>query len=191
MKSYASTSTDSERPDGFLAYMVPSQDEVYFSQKINVRICAYPVIFGQDYLTISSWLWWQLEKDIYDETEDISYSWVREYHYDVCFQDAHFASPSYFGFCVTATASLIMSFNHLTGTRWWCGWSHNVPCVIWWYRSKILGLSFSRVHLSSSLSYRHAWLIFLCTAPSEEANSEEKACERGKIDRGGGTISGA
>lgn len=51
MKSYASTSTDSEKPDGFLAYMVPSIDEI--------------------------------EKDIYDENEDISYSWVREYHYDV------------------------------------------------------------------------------------------------------------
>ncbi|KAG6390565.1 hypothetical protein SASPL_148303 [Salvia splendens] len=51
MRSYASTSTDSERPNGFLAYMVPSVDEI--------------------------------EKDIYDETEDVSYSWVREYHCDV------------------------------------------------------------------------------------------------------------
>lgn len=51
MKSYASTSTDSEKSDGFLAYMVPSLEEI--------------------------------EKDIYDENEDISYSWVREYHYDV------------------------------------------------------------------------------------------------------------
>lgn len=30
MKSYASTSTDSEKQDGFLAYMVPSIDEVEF-----------------------------------------------------------------------------------------------------------------------------------------------------------------
>ncbi|KAL1533434.1 Protein PAF1 [Salvia divinorum] len=51
MRSYGSTSTDSERPNGFLAYMVPSVDEI--------------------------------EKDIYDETEDVSYSWVREYHCDV------------------------------------------------------------------------------------------------------------
>ncbi|XP_042034316.1 protein PAF1 homolog [Salvia splendens] len=51
MRSYASTSMDSERPNGFLAYMVPSVDEI--------------------------------EKDIYDETEDVSYSWVREYHCDV------------------------------------------------------------------------------------------------------------
>lgn len=27
---------------------------------------------------------WQLSKDIYDENEDISYSWVREYNWDVC-----------------------------------------------------------------------------------------------------------
>lgn len=26
----------------------------------------------------------QLSKDIYDENEDISYTWVREYHWDVC-----------------------------------------------------------------------------------------------------------
>ncbi|XP_041995124.1 protein PAF1 homolog [Salvia splendens] len=51
MKSYASTSTDPERQDRFLAYMVPSVEEI--------------------------------EKDIYDETEDVSYSWVPEYHYDV------------------------------------------------------------------------------------------------------------
>lgn len=29
-------------------------------------------------------LWSQLSKDMYDEHEDISFSWVREYHYDVC-----------------------------------------------------------------------------------------------------------
>ncbi|KAL8522480.1 hypothetical protein ACS0TY_012594 [Phlomoides rotata] len=54
MKSYAfngSSSTNADKSDRFLAYMVPSVDEV--------------------------------EKDIYDENEDISYSWVREYHYDV------------------------------------------------------------------------------------------------------------
>ena len=28
-------------------------------------------------------LLWQLSKDIYDENEDTSYSWVREYHWDV------------------------------------------------------------------------------------------------------------
>ncbi|PIN08057.1 putative RNA polymerase II regulator [Handroanthus impetiginosus] len=50
MKSYTSNS-NGEKPDKFLAYMVPSVDE--------------------------------LEKDMYDENEDISYSWVREYHWDV------------------------------------------------------------------------------------------------------------
>ncbi|KAL0397030.1 UNVERIFIED_CONTAM: protein PAF1 [Sesamum calycinum] len=51
MKSYVSSSSDAENPYKFLAYMVPSVDE--------------------------------LEKDMYDENEDISYSWVREYHWDV------------------------------------------------------------------------------------------------------------
>ncbi|KAL0429867.1 UNVERIFIED_CONTAM: protein PAF1 [Sesamum radiatum] len=51
MKSYVSSSSDAEKPYKFLAYMVPSVDE--------------------------------LEKDMYDENEDISYSWVREYHWDV------------------------------------------------------------------------------------------------------------
>jgi len=26
----------------------------------------------------------QLTKDTYDESEDVTYSWVREYHWDVC-----------------------------------------------------------------------------------------------------------
>ncbi|XWS18949.1 hypothetical protein CRYUN_Cryun32bG0088700 [Craigia yunnanensis] len=52
MKSYLAPSSDSANPEKFLAYMVPSLDE--------------------------------LSKDMYDEHEDISYSWVREYHWDVC-----------------------------------------------------------------------------------------------------------
>ncbi|KAL3824401.1 hypothetical protein ACJIZ3_020430 [Penstemon smallii] len=51
MKSYGASSSDAEKPDKFLAYMVPSVDEI--------------------------------EKDIYDENEDVSYSWIREYHWDV------------------------------------------------------------------------------------------------------------
>ncbi|XP_073272841.1 protein PAF1 homolog [Primulina huaijiensis] len=51
MKSYVASSKDAGKSDKFLAYMVPSIDE--------------------------------LEKDVYDEEEDISYSWVREYHWDV------------------------------------------------------------------------------------------------------------
>lgn len=30
------------------------------------------------------YLLWQLAKDIYDEHEDVTYSWIREYHWDVC-----------------------------------------------------------------------------------------------------------
>ncbi|CAI9114213.1 OLC1v1014877C1 [Oldenlandia corymbosa var. corymbosa] len=51
MKSFMATSSDTAKPDKFLAYMVPAPDE--------------------------------LSKDIYDESEDVSYSWIREYHYDV------------------------------------------------------------------------------------------------------------
>ncbi|KAI3455487.1 hypothetical protein Pfo_012150 [Paulownia fortunei] len=51
MKSYMASSSDTEKTDKFLAYMVPSIDE--------------------------------LEKDMYDENEDVSYSWVQEYHWDV------------------------------------------------------------------------------------------------------------
>ncbi|KAG8380018.1 hypothetical protein BUALT_Bualt07G0149900 [Buddleja alternifolia] len=50
MRSYNASSSDTEN-DKFLAYMVPSANE--------------------------------LEKDMYDENEDVSYSWVREYHWDV------------------------------------------------------------------------------------------------------------
>ncbi|KAL3375551.1 hypothetical protein AABB24_006820 [Solanum stoloniferum] len=56
MKSFVATSSDADKPDKFLAYMVPAPNE--------------------------------LSKDMYDENEDISYSWVREYHWDVRGDDA-------------------------------------------------------------------------------------------------------
>ncbi|KAI3737668.1 hypothetical protein L2E82_27678 [Cichorium intybus] len=55
MKSFVASTSDSAKPDKFLAYMVPSVGE--------------------------------LSKDIYDEHEDISYTWVREYHWDVRGED--------------------------------------------------------------------------------------------------------
>ncbi|CAB4272514.1 unnamed protein product [Prunus armeniaca] len=57
MKSYKVTGADPGNPEKFLAYMVPSPNE--------------------------------LSKDPYDESEDVSYSWVREYHYDVRGDDVH------------------------------------------------------------------------------------------------------
>ncbi|KAK9923475.1 hypothetical protein M0R45_031892 [Rubus argutus] len=57
MKSYKVTGVDPANPDKFLAYMVPSPNE--------------------------------LSKDPYDESEDVSYSWVREYQYDVRGDDVH------------------------------------------------------------------------------------------------------
>ncbi|KAK8629168.1 hypothetical protein V6N13_078020 [Hibiscus sabdariffa] len=57
MKSYVAPSSDPANPEKFLAYMVPSADE--------------------------------LSKDMYDEDEDISYSWVREYNWDVRGDDAN------------------------------------------------------------------------------------------------------
>lgn len=56
MKSFAVKGSDNVKQDKFLAYMVPSLDE--------------------------------LSKDMYDEHEDISFTWVREYHWDVRGEDA-------------------------------------------------------------------------------------------------------
>ncbi|XP_057959494.1 protein PAF1 homolog [Malania oleifera] len=56
MKSFVATGSDPDKPEKFLAYMVPSLNE--------------------------------LSKDLYDESEDISFSWVREYHWDVKGDDA-------------------------------------------------------------------------------------------------------
>ncbi|EOA33261.1 hypothetical protein CARUB_v10022183mg [Capsella rubella] len=51
LKSYVVAGSDTANPEKFLAYMVPSLDE--------------------------------LSKDMHDENEDISYTWVREYHWDL------------------------------------------------------------------------------------------------------------
>ncbi|XP_042487246.1 protein PAF1 homolog [Macadamia integrifolia] len=56
MKSFAGGGSDPAKPEKFLAYMVPSPDE--------------------------------LSKDLYDENEDLTYTWVREYHWDVRGDDA-------------------------------------------------------------------------------------------------------
>ncbi|XP_043696194.1 protein PAF1 homolog [Telopea speciosissima] len=56
MKSFVGNGSDPSKPEKFLAYMVPSPDEI--------------------------------SKDLYDESEDISYNWVREYHWDVRGDDA-------------------------------------------------------------------------------------------------------
>lgn len=51
MKSFVGTGSEPDKPERFLGYMVPSQDEI--------------------------------TKDLYDEDEDVSFSWVREYNWDV------------------------------------------------------------------------------------------------------------
>ncbi|XP_043710933.1 protein PAF1 homolog [Telopea speciosissima] len=56
MKSFAGGGSDPSKPEKFLAYMVPSPDE--------------------------------LSKDLYDESEDVRYNWVREYNWDVRGDDA-------------------------------------------------------------------------------------------------------
>ncbi|TXG68828.1 hypothetical protein EZV62_003763 [Acer yangbiense] len=56
MKSYMATGADPANPEKFLAYMVPSLNE--------------------------------LSRDMYDEDEDTSFSWVREYQWDVRGDDA-------------------------------------------------------------------------------------------------------
>ncbi|KAB5574282.1 hypothetical protein DKX38_001476 [Salix brachista] len=57
MKACVATGSDPTNPEKFLAYMVPSLDEI--------------------------------SKDMHDENEDISYSWIREYHWDVRGDDAN------------------------------------------------------------------------------------------------------
>ncbi|KAF9690098.1 hypothetical protein SADUNF_Sadunf01G0160500 [Salix dunnii] len=57
MKACVATGSDPTNPEKFLAYMVPSPDEI--------------------------------SKDMHDENEDISYSWIREYHWDVRGDDAN------------------------------------------------------------------------------------------------------
>lgn len=57
MKACVAMGSDPANPEKFLAYMVPSANE--------------------------------LSKDIYDENEDTTYSWIREYHWDVRGDDAN------------------------------------------------------------------------------------------------------
>ena len=58
--------------------MVPSLDEVdmlFFS----ICLCYLLFLYQLVYMLLC-----QLSKDMHDENEDISYTWVREYLWDVC-----------------------------------------------------------------------------------------------------------
>lgn len=140
MRSYGSSSSDPEKSDKFLAYMVPSVNEVNFLY-LKCRNLLHPIwISAQEYYPIIfSWLWWQLEKDIYEENEDVSYSWIREYHWDVCLYNFLFPKKR-------EEIMFIAIFSHIllmnsADAEWWCGWSIDIPCDIWRIRSQVLGQS--------------------------------------------------
>jgi hypothetical protein len=86
MKSYVATSSDPANPEKFLAYMVPAPGEVWI--KCNCGFWFETLVIEEKKLWLTlGFIWtllWQLSKDIYDEDEEVSYSWVREYHWDVC-----------------------------------------------------------------------------------------------------------
>lgn len=95
MKSYVATGSDSAKPDKFLAYMAPSPDEVHLTVTAiwkaygaDIALQALGACWLDWLLLIISYsceLWrWQLSKDMYDDNEDVSFSWIREYHWDVC-----------------------------------------------------------------------------------------------------------
>lgn len=78
MKSFKVTASDNAEEDKFLGYMAPSIDEVDPSILVNQLKWLLVINFNITFPVLL-----QLSKDMYDENEDISFSWVREYHYDV------------------------------------------------------------------------------------------------------------
>lgn len=103
------------------------------------------------------------------------------------------------------------TFDASTGKRWWCSWSHHVPCFIWWRRSTLCGihlnlhfylfswnysfqiiycLRFSLWKCSLKMTYNR-WDMFSIhnAAPSSKACFEEKKGQRGKIHWWGWTFS--
>lgn len=50
---------------------------------------------------------------MYDENEDISYSWVREYHYDVCSCNIEYT----FLVCLLQQLLILCPLNDFTGAR--------------------------------------------------------------------------
>lgn len=95
VKSYSIPSSDESRPDEkFVGYMVPKVDEVRTpsTQKCLAKLVRNCAFIGRVYFLCVE----QLDKDPYNEDEEIAYSWVREYHWDVCCHRLY-CSPSYFG----------------------------------------------------------------------------------------------
>jgi RNA polymerase II-associated factor 1 len=87
LKSYVVAGSDTANPEKFLAYMVPSLDEVDMPlhKLISLLHKFWQVKKSSVWLMCYQFmLLCQLSKDIHDENEEISYTWVREYLWDVC-----------------------------------------------------------------------------------------------------------
>lgn len=143
MKSYASTSADSE--NGFLAYMVPSIDEVKFSENwglksllsntnMQTRLSYHPfLVLVTDR---EGYIWWKRRYLLFlGPRVSLWCTFPRSFF---VFFLKKLILPTYF--CSWDCKSSLCPFNYLIGARWWCGGSHNVSRIIWWWWSQILGL---------------------------------------------------
>lgn len=88
--------------------------------------------------------WLQLSKDMYDVHEDISFTWICEYHWDVWTVSIHLLILREFHQNCCLISSLVAS----TGTRRRCRWSYNIPCGIWWIRGTLCSNSHYLYNLS-------------------------------------------
>lgn len=137
-------------------------------------------------------MWWQLSKDIYDENEDVSYSWIREYHWDVCrnilkIQRIYHKITSWFRFKFSISNFKLLTLlmlkyiffltlfwhfcNILIGSGWWCRWSHNILSCIRWVRSTLLGISWGQYLSFSTYGLEHSFVVTQCQCVNLLVNS--------------------
>lgn len=74
-------------------------------------------------------------------------------------------------------------------SSWWCGWSHNIPCFIWWSRSTLFGIHFNldlyfyiRVCVCSLVCVLvSSFYSLFNAASSNKTRFKKKEGKRGKI----------
>jgi RNA polymerase II-associated factor 1 len=89
MKSFSVNGSDPTKQEKFLAYMAPAPHEV----PVHLWYISISMVGLENINLMGSIVVLQLARDLDDE-DDVQYSWLREYHWEVCVLFLLFANVS-------------------------------------------------------------------------------------------------
>lgn len=87
MKSFSVNGTDPTKQEKFLAYMAPAPHEV----PVHLLYLSIHMVDRESINLMGTIVVLQLARDLDDDDDDVQYSWLREYHWEVCVLSLTFA----------------------------------------------------------------------------------------------------